>query len=262
MEAVKQVDARGLACPMPVVRLKKAMDGVRPGQVVELLATDRGSVSDVRAWAQNGGHQLLEVREADGVFVFRIRKARPVAVTVDARGLACPMPIVRARKAIDAIRVGEVMEVLATDRGAPADFRNWCLQTDQKFLELTEAEGHFRLLIKKVVADTREKERVFPHELSNAELAALLGSASGPIIVDVREAHEYAAGHIPGALLLPIEEIESWLGRFDPAAAVAVVCRSGRRSDYACQILAQHGFTNAKNVVPGMSEWTGPVEIG
>lgn len=184
----------------------------------------------------------------------------PIAVTVDARGLACPMPIVRARKAIDTVQVGQVMEVLATDKGAPADFRNWCLQTDQKFLKLVQDDGYFRLFIKKVVPDTKEKERRYPHEMSNAELASLVDASSVPIIIDVREEHEYAAGHIPGALLLPIEEIESWLDRFDQAASIAVVCRSGRRSDYACQILAQHGFGNVKNVVPGMSDWTGPIE--
>lgn len=75
MEVVKRVDARGLSCPMPVVRMKKAMDSIQSGEVVELLATDRGSLSDVRAWAQNGGHQLLESREEGDVFVFVIRKA-------------------------------------------------------------------------------------------------------------------------------------------------------------------------------------------
>lgn len=186
--------------------------------------------------------------------------SHPIAMTVDARGLACPMPIVRARKAIDAIQVGEVMEVLATDKGAPADFRNWCLQTDQRFLELIQEEGYFRLIIKKVVADTKEKGRRYPHEMSNADLASAIDAGSDLLVIDVREEHEYQAAHIPGAMLVPIEEIQSVLDNLDRSTAIAVVCRSGRRSDYACQILAHNGWTNVKNVVPGMSEWTGPTE--
>lgn len=181
-----------------------------------------------------------------------------VVKQVDARGLSCPMPIVRARKAIETIQVGDVMEVLVTDRGAPADFRNWCLRTDQKFLGLVREDGFFRILIKKVAPDTSEKGCTYPHEMTNAELEASLGS--GLIVIDVREEPEYREGHVPGAVLVPIEEIESVWGRWDPDAPIAVICRSARRSDYACQVLARLGYRNVKNVVPGMSEWTGPME--
>lgn len=183
-----------------------------------------------------------------------------VALTIDARGLSCPMPIIRARKGIDTLAVGEVMEVLATDRGAPADFRNWCLQTDQKFLELVQEDGFNRMLIKKVVAETKEKGRLWPHEITNQELASLIAEGKAPLIVDVREPHEYAAGHIPGAIHVPIEEIEQGIAGLEKGATIAVVCRSGRRSDYACQIMSKNGCANVKNVVPGMSEWQGPTE--
>ena len=180
-------------------------------------------------------------------------------VTVDARGLSCPMPIVRARKAIETVAVGDVLEVLATDKGAPADFRSWCTQTDQKFLGVTQEDGFFRIVVKKVVSETKEKGRSYPHELSNDDLAARLAGGTAPLVVDVREEGEYRAGHIPGARLIPIEEIESGAAELDPTAEVAVVCRSGRRSDYACQILARMGFARVWNVVPGMTQWTGPV---
>lgn len=181
-------------------------------------------------------------------------------LTVDARGLSCPMPIVRARKAMNSIAVGEILEVLATDKGAPADFRSWCQQTDQKFLGLTEQAGHFRMLIKKVVSETQEKGRIFPHEITNAELAARVTAGTAPVIVDVREENEYRAGHIPGAILVPIDHIEDGAADLDPNAETVVVCRSGRRSDYACQILARSGFSNLRNVVPGMTDWSGPVQ--
>jgi rhodanese-related sulfurtransferase/TusA-related sulfurtransferase len=169
------------------------------------------------------------------------------------------MPIVRARKAMDTINVGDVLEVLATDKGAPADFRSWCSQTDQKFLGVTQEDGFFRIVVKKVVGETKEKARSYPYELSNDDLAARLASGKGLLVVDVREEGEYQAGHIPGARLIPIEEIENGIADLDPATEIAVVCRSGRRSDYACQILARLGFARVWNVVPGMTQWTGPV---
>lgn len=73
--AATTVDARGLTCPLPVVRTKKAMDGLKSGEVLELLATDKGSTNDVKAWARNGGHELLDFQADDGVFRFYIRKA-------------------------------------------------------------------------------------------------------------------------------------------------------------------------------------------
>jgi TusA-related sulfurtransferase len=77
-QATTTVDARGLLCPMPIVRTAKAMKELAPGQVLRLLATDRGSVADVPAWAQSTGNELLEWHEDDGEFVFLLRKSEEV----------------------------------------------------------------------------------------------------------------------------------------------------------------------------------------
>lgn len=74
MEAVKVVDATGLACPMPIVRTKKAMNELEAGQVLEVHATDKGSKNDLTAWAKSGGHELLKDTEENGVFKFWIKK--------------------------------------------------------------------------------------------------------------------------------------------------------------------------------------------
>lgn len=71
------LDARGLLCPMPVVKAGKEMKTLEPGQVLKLLATDRGSVADVPAWAEDTGNELLGWHEQDGVYVYYIRKASP-----------------------------------------------------------------------------------------------------------------------------------------------------------------------------------------
>jgi tRNA 2-thiouridine synthesizing protein A len=71
----QELDARGLLCPMPIVKTAKAMKELPAGAVLKLLATDRGSVTDVPAWADTTGNELLEWHEEDGTFVFLIRKA-------------------------------------------------------------------------------------------------------------------------------------------------------------------------------------------
>jgi tRNA 2-thiouridine synthesizing protein A len=73
--ASRSVDARGQSCPGPLVTLARALKDVPAGEVVELLATDPGSWSDVPAWARLTGNELLErERGEDGVFRYRIRK--------------------------------------------------------------------------------------------------------------------------------------------------------------------------------------------
>ncbi len=75
MNVKKVLDATGLACPMPVVRTKKAMEELEPGDILEVHATDPGSKSDLTAWAKSGGHELIQNTEEDGVLKFWIKKA-------------------------------------------------------------------------------------------------------------------------------------------------------------------------------------------
>lgn len=70
-----ELDARGLSCPLPVLRARKALRGLAPGAVLRLLATDPGAVRDVAAMCENTGDRLIESDEADGILVFRIEKA-------------------------------------------------------------------------------------------------------------------------------------------------------------------------------------------
>jgi TusA-related sulfurtransferase len=68
------LDARGLLCPMPIVKTAKAMKELEAGQVLKLMATDRGSITDVPAWCETTGNELLDWHEDDGFFVFHLRK--------------------------------------------------------------------------------------------------------------------------------------------------------------------------------------------
>jgi TusA-related sulfurtransferase len=68
------VDARNLMCPMPVLAATKAMRLLEPGQVLKVLATDKGALSDIPAWAEDTENVLLSSVTEDGVFAFYIRK--------------------------------------------------------------------------------------------------------------------------------------------------------------------------------------------
>ncbi len=74
MNADKVLDAKGMACPMPIVKTKKAMTDLESGQVLEVVATDQGAKADIAAWSKSGGHKLLETVEEEGVLTFWIQK--------------------------------------------------------------------------------------------------------------------------------------------------------------------------------------------
>lgn len=71
----KEFDASGLACPLPIVKTKKALSDMTPGQVLRVVSTDPGSVSDMAAFAEQTGNQLLEQGNENKKYVFFLRKA-------------------------------------------------------------------------------------------------------------------------------------------------------------------------------------------
>ncbi|MBD8033374.1 MULTISPECIES: sulfurtransferase TusA family protein [Solibacillus] len=176
-----QLDAKGLACPMPIVKTKKAMGNLTEGQVLEIQATDKGSVADLAAWSKTVGHQYIGTNEENGVFYHYIRKCNP---------------------------------------------------------EVSEAV-----------------EKSFEQTISNEGAIKEEG-----IILDVREAAEYAFGHIPGAKSIPMGELSERMNELDKAQTIYVICRTGTRSDLAAQQLAKAGFTNVYNVLPGMSGYEGELQ--
>lgn len=74
MNIGKVLDAKGLACPMPIIRTRKAINELESGQVLEIHSTDQGSQNDLTAWAKSGGHELVKFEEENGIFKFWIKK--------------------------------------------------------------------------------------------------------------------------------------------------------------------------------------------
>ena len=69
-----ELDCRGTLCPMPIIRLREAIDGIEAGTVIRVLATDPASVNDMPAFARNTGHELLSTSSQGGVFEYFFRK--------------------------------------------------------------------------------------------------------------------------------------------------------------------------------------------
>ncbi len=84
------------------------------------------------------------------------------------------------------------------------------------------------------------------------ELADAL--ATGACLVDVREIAEYAEGHAPGAILIPLSQVSESLDQLASDSPIWVICRSGGRSQRACEYLVQHGY-EAINVTGGTLAW-------
>jgi tRNA 2-thiouridine synthesizing protein A len=74
MDFDKELDARGLNCPLPILRTKKALTDLQSGQVLKVLATDPGSVKDFQSFARQTGHELLSHGEANNEFTFFMKK--------------------------------------------------------------------------------------------------------------------------------------------------------------------------------------------
>jgi tRNA 2-thiouridine synthesizing protein A len=69
-----EVDARGLNCPLPILRAKKGINTLNTGQVLQIIATDPGSVKDLEAFCKQTGNQMLESSQQNGEYHFKLRK--------------------------------------------------------------------------------------------------------------------------------------------------------------------------------------------
>jgi tRNA 2-thiouridine synthesizing protein A len=70
----KELDARGLSCPLPILKTKKSLNELTSGQVLKVVATDPGSVKDMQAFANQTGHPLLSSSEENKTYVFYLKK--------------------------------------------------------------------------------------------------------------------------------------------------------------------------------------------
>ncbi|OLO28501.1 hypothetical protein BTR23_17325 [Alkalihalophilus pseudofirmus] len=178
--------------------------------------------------------------------------------TLDAKGLACPMPIVKTKKEMNTLEPGQVMEIQATDKGSTADIKAWAGSTGHQYLGTVEEGEVLKHYLRKASSEEEKTETKHPDVIPLDELSKKIEGNEKMTILDVRESAEYAFGHIPGAIHIPLGELEHRFEELDKNDNIHVVCRTGSRSDFAAQKLTEKGYKHVKNVVPGMKEWTGP----
>jgi rhodanese-related sulfurtransferase/TusA-related sulfurtransferase len=180
--------------------------------------------------------------------------------TLDCKGLACPMPIVKTKKAIDTMEPGQVIEVEATDKGSLADIQGWAKNTGHQYLGTIEKDDVLKHYLRKSSPDEVNDETKYADTTTTEELQNKLTANERVTVLDVREPAEYAFNRISGSVSIPLGELENRVLELNPDDDIYVICRTGTRSDMACQLLSEKGFKRVTNVVPGMSGWTGPTE--
>ncbi|MCA1030743.1 sulfurtransferase TusA family protein [Bacillus timonensis] len=178
---------------------------------------------------------------------------------LDAKGLACPMPIVKTKKAMNNLEAGQVLEVQATDKGSKADIEAWAKSSGHQYLGTIEEGTVLKHYLRKASGEEKQ-EKKHPVVINNEELEAKLSAGVAIKVIDVREEAEYMFNHIPGAVSIPLGELGNRLNELNSDEELYIVCRTGNRSDLAAQKLTENGFKHVTNVVPGMSEWNGSVE--
>lgn len=115
----------------------------------------------------------------------------------------------------------------------------------------------------KIDAEMIEEGRLFPEIDSEAARKRIeVDQEKGLTVLDVRTEAEVAGGHIPGALWIPVDQIEQRAREVPKSGNVLVVCAAGGRSAAACDFLSTRGWSNVTNVVGGMSAYRGTTRSG
>ena len=97
-------------------------------------------------------------------------------------------------------------------------------------------------------------------DISENELQTLMDNSEPLVVLDVRTPEEFEAGHIPGSVHIPLDQLADRAGELDPNVPVACVCASGFRSVQAAEILVAEGFPTVLNLEGGLRHWNGDWE--
>lgn len=126
------IDLSGMPCPAPLLGAKKIIDDLQPGQSMLLLSDCPGTSDDLFAWCKFTGNQLVASdKQADGKTAYTLRKAGGAQttliahVTLDMRGVSCPGPILEAKKLLDGMKAGEVLQLVSDCPGSVSDIQSW-----------------------------------------------------------------------------------------------------------------------------------------
>lgn len=149
------LDMKGAVCPGPLLSARRMLDELLPGEVLLLISDCPGTKDDIASWSRYSDAKLLKTEKLpQGGTGYHIRKGKAKGVApnavLDMRGTTCPGPIVQAKKLLDGMRNGEVLELLSDCPGIRADIRAWVRATGAELTDAREAgPGEYAFHIRK-----------------------------------------------------------------------------------------------------------------
>jgi tRNA 2-thiouridine synthesizing protein A len=150
------LDLSGMSCPAPLLGAKQVIDELHVGQVLLLISDCPGTSDDLFAWVKFTNNQIAATARLDGKktgYYIRKGKAAPYPkpqAVLDIRGVSCPGPIVEAKKLLDAMQSGEVLQLISNCPGAPADINAWVKTKSLELAAMHEnARGEYQFYIRK-----------------------------------------------------------------------------------------------------------------
>ena len=148
------LDLKGLTCPGPLLSAKRIVDDLEAGQILLLVSDCPGTQDDLFAWAKQTGNQVLKTEKrpdgGTGYYIQKGRKAHKANVLLDIRGVACPGPVVEAKKLLNGMKAGEVLQLISDCPGIRSDITDWAEATSMKILDTVEiAAGEYEFYVQK-----------------------------------------------------------------------------------------------------------------
>ncbi len=149
------LDMTGTACPGPLLGAKKILDELPAGQVLLLISDCPGTKDDLFSWHQYTDVAILKTEKMpQGGTGYYIRKGKTKRVSpnavLDLRGSTCPGPIVEAKKLLNGMRKGEVLELISNCPGIEADVRSWVNAIGLELADTREsAPGEYQFYFRK-----------------------------------------------------------------------------------------------------------------
>jgi len=149
------LDMKGAACPGPMLGAKRVLDELLAGEVMLLVSDCPATKDDLFSWPNYADVEILKTRKmAQGGTGYYIRKGKAQRVSphavLDIRGATCPGPIVEAKKLLNGMRKGEVLQLVSDCPGIRADVRSWVKATGLELADAREnAPGEYQFYIRK-----------------------------------------------------------------------------------------------------------------
>ena len=149
------LDMMGAACPGPMLGARRVLDDMLPGEVLLLISDCPATKDDLKAWPKYADIDLLKTvklpRGGTGYYI-RKGKARRVSpnTVLDMRGATCPGPVIEAKKLLNGMRAGEVLQLVSDCPGIRSDVRSWVKATGLELASARErAPGEYEFHIRK-----------------------------------------------------------------------------------------------------------------